>query len=163
MLFFRSGSSSSPSPSVTKTTVANATLYDIYVVCEGDRHPDQQPKYTAEIYGMVFGYTTEGPPVKHEQGLVRIPSGTHHDFHSNCANMFYITIYYLDDDYNCKYFYKGFTVPRDTNLILSHSGHLLLADTKSTLIDKNKRDHQCYADKVLQFKEEVEKLRQKEI
>ncbi|CAC5363375.1 unnamed protein product [Mytilus coruscus] len=142
---------------VDRTTVANATISDIYVVCEGERNCNAS-KYTLEIYSTAFGYGTEQTSIKPEMGVMKIQSGKLQTFHLNCSKNVYLTILYLDENYKCKEICRGHEIPNNRNVVITQSGNILLTKGKSTWTDEDGYDHSDDAQKVSDFKEEKEKL-----
>lgn len=78
------------------TTIANATLYDIYVVCDDDKTEIKSSKYTIELYSLAFSFSTDEVVKKPVKGLIRIAGGKFQKYHPDSSKRVFLTIIYLD-------------------------------------------------------------------
>ncbi|CAC5363376.1 unnamed protein product [Mytilus coruscus] len=143
------------------TTISNATLYDIYVVCDGDKSAIQSKKYIIELYSMVFSFSTDEVLNKPEKGLLRIAGGKFQKFHPDSSSRVYLTILYLDTESRFKVICQGHEIPPGRNVVVTHAGDVKITKTYSTWEDEHGYDHNQDEQKVLSYKEEFETIREK--
>lgn len=143
------------------TTISNATLFDIYVVCDGDTSKVNSSKYTVELYGMAFSFATENIGEKPEKGLYKIPSGESQKFHPDSSKRVYLTILYLDTNSRHKTICQGHEIPINRNVVVTHSVAVKLTKKTELWKDEEGHDHFIEADKVLKYKEKFKEITDK--
>ncbi|CAC5363374.1 unnamed protein product [Mytilus coruscus] len=110
---------------------------------------------------MAFSFSTEGIGSKPEKGLLKITSGKCQKFHPDSSSRVYLIILYLDMESRFKIICQRHEIPRNRNVVVTHSGEVKLTKIKSTWEDEHGHDHSDDANKVLNYSQEFETVRKK--